>query len=303
MPMLADLGRSSPGKPETTISSAATQSGTRNEEAPEKRVAASNKLRGGFKPWMLAPILMAGVMLFMALSSGPVGTQINITYATCFWGGLLSFFSPVILPLVYAFGANLVGSTAIETVTRKSIWPTLFHSLSFVIGFSIIFTTIGASVGWLSTFLSSHIGLLHNIAGIIIITSGIIMFAFNKISCLNYDKRFHVTIARNPGYIRSFLIGISLALGWTPSIGPVLGALLTYAYMTPDILKIATSLSLYSIGLGVPFILMGLMWGVLTPLWKYVNRYLGIVSLLSGLLLIIIGILMYTDNLSWLIRL
>jgi cytochrome c-type biogenesis protein len=129
------------------------------------------------------------------------------------------------------------------------------------------------------------------------------MIASYKISRLNYEKRFHVTTARNPGYIRSLLIGSILALGWTPSIGAVLGAILTYAYISPDILKIVTLLSCYSIGFGVPFIIMGLMWGALTPLWKYINRYLVIVSLLSGLVLIIIGILMLTANLSWLMQL
>jgi cytochrome c-type biogenesis protein len=77
---------------------------------------------------------------------------------------------------------------------------------------------------------------------------------------------------------------------------------MTYASTTQDILKSVTLFGSYSLGLGVPFILMGLMWGALTPLWKYINRHLGIVSLLSGLLLIIIGILMLTDNLSWLGR-
>lgn len=224
----------------------------------------------------------------------------NISYAICFWAGLLSFFSPCVLPLVPAYIANLAGSTAIETETRKSIWPTLFHSLAFVIGFSIVFITIGASVGWLSTFITLHQGLLQNIAGILIIIFGIIMLASYKIPWLNYEKRFHVNTARKPGYIRSLLIGSTFALGWTPCLGPVLIALMTYASTTQDILKSVTLFGSYSLGLGVPFILMGVMWGALTPLWKYINRYLGIVSLLSGLLLIIIGILMLTDNLSWL---
>ena len=228
-----------------------------------------------------------------------MGQLIEVSYWGAFVGGLLSFFSPCVLPLVPAYIANLAGSTAIETAARKSIWPTLFHSISFVLGFSIIFIIMGASVGWLSEFISLHQGLLQNIAGVLIILFGIFMLASPLIPWLNYEKRFHINTASNPGYIRSFLIGSSFALGWTPCLGPVLVALMTYASTMQNIGKSITLFGFYSAGLGVPFIIMGLFWGALAPLWKRANRYLWLISIISGVLLIIIGILMLTNNLAW----
>jgi cytochrome c-type biogenesis protein len=228
-----------------------------------------------------------------------VNPVIEVSFWGAFVGGLLSFFSPCVLPLVPAYIANLAGSTALETVTRKSIWPTLFHSLAFVIGFSIIFIIMGASVGWLSEFITLHQGLLQNIAGVLIIIFGIIMLAAFKVPWLNYEKRLNINTARNPGYIRSLLIGSSFALGWTPCLGPVLVALMTYASTMQNIGKRVTLFGFYSAGMAIPFILMGLFWGALAPLWRQANRYLWIVSIISGVLLILIGILMLTNNLSW----
>lgn len=224
---------------------------------------------------------------------------IEVSYWGAFIGGLLSFLSPCVLPLVPAYIANLAGSTAIETETRKSIWPTLLHSVAFVLGFSIIFIILGASVGWLSDLITLNQGLLQNIAGVLIIIFGVIMLASSKIPWLNYEKRFHINTAHKPGYIRSLLIGSSFALGWTPCLGPVLVALMTYASTMQNIGESILLFSFYSAGLGIPFILLGLFWGALAPLWKRANRYLWIVSIVSGILLIIIGILMLTNNLYW----
>lgn len=222
----------------------------------------------------------------------------EVSYLVAFSAGLLSFFSPCVLPLVPAYIANLAGITAIETRTRQSYLPTLWHSLFFVLGFSIVFIVLGASVGLLGTKISAQSNLLRIVAGIIIILFGIFLVASYKVPWLNYEKRFHFNTARNPGYLRSILIGAVFALGWTPCVGPILGAILTLAWSSESVGQGALLLVIYSIGMGIPFILIGLAWGAIMPLWKNLNRHLGAISIISGALLIIIGILILSGKLS-----
>jgi len=224
----------------------------------------------------------------------------QIPYIVAFTGGLLSFFSPCVLPLVPAYLANLAGVTAIDPQTRKSYLPALFHSLSFVLGFSLIFIGLGASVGLIGTTITAHSALLRQIAGGLIIAFGIFLIAAFKLPWLNYEKRLKTTVSSNPGYLRSIGIGAAFALGWTPCIGPILGAILTIAWSSQTAAEGALLLTIYSLGLGIPFIILGLVWGAIMPWWKNINRHLGTISIVSGALLIIVGILILTGNLAWL---
>ncbi len=224
----------------------------------------------------------------------------QIPYIVAFTGGLLSFFSPCVLPLVPAYLANLAGVTAIDPQTRKSYLPALFHSLSFVLGFSLIFIGLGASVGLIGTTITAYSSLLRQIAGGLIIAFGVFLIAAFKLPWLNYEKRLNTTVGSNPGYLRSIGIGAAFALGWTPCIGPILGAILTLAWSSQTIGQGALLLTIYSLGLGIPFIILGLVWGAIMPWWKNINRHLGTISIVSGVLLIIVGILILTGNLAWL---
>jgi len=224
----------------------------------------------------------------------------DISYIVAFGAGLLSFVSPCVLPLVPAYLANLAGLTAIDNSTRKSYLPVLLHSLCFVFGFSIIFVGLGASVGLLGTTITAHSTLLRKISGVVIILFGIFLIAAYRFPWLNYEKRLAPSVSSNPGYIRSILIGAAFALGWTPCIGPILGAILAMAWSSQTVGQGALLLGIYSLGLGIPFILIGLVWGAITPLWKGINRHLGTISIISGILLILVGILILTGNLEWL---
>jgi len=177
---------------------------------------------------------------------------------------------------------------------------TILHSISFIVGFSTVFIVIGASVGWLSTLITFNQGILKYIAGTLIIIFGIFMLISSKIPWLNYEKRMQISTTRNPGYLRSIIIGCAFAFGWTPCVGPVLAAILTYASSTQDISKSILLLVSYSLGMGIPFLLIGLTWGIITPFWKNMNKYLWAISLISGILLVTIGILILTNNLTWL---
>lgn len=224
----------------------------------------------------------------------------EISYIVAFTAGLLSFFSPCVLPLVPVYIANLAGTTAIDSKTRTSYLPTLFHSLCFVLGFSLVFIVLGASVGLIGTTITTHSNLLRYIAGGLIIAFGVFLIAAYKVPWLNYEKRLSPAVSSNPGYLRSILVGAAFALGWTPCIGPILGTILALAWSSQTVGEGALLLSVYSLGLGIPFILIGLAWGAIMPLWKGINRHLGTISIISGVLLIVVGILMLTGNLSWL---
>lgn len=224
----------------------------------------------------------------------------EITYAVAFTGGILSFFSPCILPLVPAYIASLAGITSIEAASRRNYLPIILHSLSFVLGFSIVFTCFGASVGLIGTALVAHSVLLRQIAGALIIIFGAVIIAAYRLSWLNFEKNFVSHLRGSPSLLRSLILGAAFALGWTPCVGPVLGAILTLAWSSHTAVQGVYLLATYSLGLGIPFVLLGVAWGALVPLWRGINRYLGPISFASGVLLIIVGILILTGSLEWL---
>ena len=224
----------------------------------------------------------------------------DISYWTAFAAGFLSFISPCVLPLVPAYIANLAGASAIETDNTRKVWPTLLHSVAFVLGFSILFILMGASAGLIGSSITAYSEALRIVAGIVIIIFGIFLIAAKEIPWLNYEKRVHLQGARNPGYIRSLLIGAAFAVGWTPCIGPILGSILFMASYTQEIARGAALLATYSLGMAIPFLLIGLVWSYVVPYWRGITRHLGIISIISGILLIIIGILMLTGQLTWL---
>jgi cytochrome c-type biogenesis protein len=144
--------------------------------------------------------------------------------------------------------------------------------------------------------------LLRIASGVIIILFGIFLIAAYKIPWLNYEKRMHVQGARNPGYIRSLLIGAAFAIGWTPCIGPILGSILFIASYTQETTKGAMLLAVYSLGMGIPFLIIGVAWSYIVPFWKGLTRHLALISIISGILLIIVVVLMLTGQLTWLSR-
>ena len=226
----------------------------------------------------------------------------DVTYWTAFIAGLLSFFSPCVLPLVPAYLANLAGESAIDIGGSRRVWPTLLHSVAFVLGFSILFILMGASAGLIGASIIAYSDILRLVSGMFVIIFGVFLIAAYKIPWLNYEKRLHMKGARNPGYIRSLMIGAAFAVGWTPCIGPILGSILFIASYTGETIKGAALLAVYSMGMGIPFLLIGLAWSYIVPFWSGITRHLGLISILSGILLIIVGILMLTNQLTWLSR-
>ena len=222
----------------------------------------------------------------------------EVSLFVAFGAGLLSFFSPCVLPLVPVYLASVCGPEILDEETKGKRFPIFFHSISFVVGFSIVFVTLGASAS-LAGFAIGSDTLITNIAGGLLIVFGLFLLASLKIPRLNYEKRLSPSLGATSGYLRSLLIGAIFSLAWTPCVGPVLGGILTLALSTETVWQGAFLLAVYSFGLGIPFIAIGAAFDTLRPWLKRLYRYSRWSYLVSGLLLITVGILTLTNTLNW----
>jgi cytochrome c-type biogenesis protein len=224
----------------------------------------------------------------------------DITIVGAFVAGLASSLSPCVLPLVPVYLASLSGPEIFETGTKTSRLPVFLHSLSFVVGFSIVFTFLGASIGLLGFAIGQYLP-LREITGSLLVAFGLFMLAALKVPWLNYEKRFTPSMSRVTGYLRSLITGGLFSFAWIPCTIAPLGVILTFAGASETAFKGAYLLAVYSLGLGVPFLIVGAAFDYIVPLIKRVYRYSGLVYMVSGVLLIAIGILILTNNLEWLI--
>ena len=223
----------------------------------------------------------------------------SISIVAAFSAGLLSFLSPCVLPLVPVYLASLCGPEILEPKAGRSRISVFLHSLSFVGGFTLVFVTLGAIAGLTGFAISPNQALLNKVAGGLLIALGLFMLAAMKIPWLNYERRLTPSLGNTTGYLRSFLIGAVFCLAWTACVGPVLAGILTLALDAATAWQGAFLLAVYSLGLGIPFLIIGAAFDTLTPVLKKIYRYSNLVYIASGILLIVIGILILTNNLSW----
>ena len=223
----------------------------------------------------------------------------QITLGVAFAAGLLSFLSPCVLPLVPVYLASLAGPEIFEPKAGRIRMPIFLHSLSFVIGFSIVFIILGAAAGLVGFAISPHSVVIRQIAGSLLIVFGLFMLAALKVPWLNYEKRLAPSHSIATGYLRSFLTGAIFCLAWTPCVSPILGGILALAWGSETAWHGAYLLAFYSLGLGLPFLAMGIAFDLITPLLKRITRYSSIIYIVSGVLLIAVGILILTNRLVW----
>ena len=213
--------------------------------------------------------------------------------------GLASFLSPCVLPLVPVYLASLAGPEIFDTTAARRRAHIFYHSLIFVVGFTLVFTVMGVGAGLAGFVISSHLALIGKIAGSLLIVFGLLMLAALKIPRLNYEKRLTLPLGTTTGYLRSLLIGAIFSLAWTPCVGPILGGILVLAWSSETAWHGGYLLATYSLGLGLPFLAIGATFDSITPFLKRIYRYSNWIYIISGLLLIIIGILILTNNLTW----
>lgn len=229
----------------------------------------------------------------------------QISLGIAFIAGILSFLSPCVLPLIPGYISFLSGLSLEELQQgderKKIIKKAGLSSIFFVIGFSIIFVSLGASASLIGKFLSAHLKILTKIAGILIVILGLHLLGILKIGWLNIDRRLKIKKFK-PGLLGAFLIGLAFAFSWTPCIGPILAGILALAATQKTIVKGMFLLGIYSLGLGIPFIITGFGVGIFMHFFKDYKRFIRWGEIVAGLLLIAIGLLIFSNNLTTLLR-
>ena len=223
----------------------------------------------------------------------------NVNILTAFVFGIISFISPCVLPIVPGYLSFISGYTFEEMLNSDrgaTLRKVTLNSILFVAGFSVVFVALGASATAVGHFLLQKLNLFSKIAGVIIIIFGLHMVGLFKLKFLNYEKKFHT--GKKMGIFGSFVAGLAFAFGWTPCIGPVLAAILAIAAQQDSIGKGILLLSVYSLGLGIPFLVTSLSLNAFLGFFKRFSRYIRWVEVSGGVLLILVGILIMTNNLT-----
>ena len=223
----------------------------------------------------------------------------DVSLGVAFTAGLISFISPCVLPMVPIYLASLVGKDVFETSSRIR-WQLFFYSLCFVLGLIIVFTLLGAGFGLFGFALNDNPVLLRYISGSLLIVFGLYLILSQWLPFLNYEMRAKSSAGRSTGYVRSFILGIVFTLAWTPCVSPILASILVLAMNSNTATDGAILLAVYSLGMGIPFLIVGAIFGTVGPLLKRIGKYSFIIYLVSGSLLIIMGILVLFNLLSWL---
>ncbi len=228
----------------------------------------------------------------------PVG---EVSWIFAFFAGVVSFISPCVLPLIPGY-ISMVSKLSFEELKGDVEGKTskiFFPSVLFVLGFSVVFVALGVSASFVGGFLARNKLLLFKVSGVIIIIFGLFVMDILKISGLYKERRINLP-RWNLGPIGTFFLGIAFGFGWTPCVGPILASILLYASTSGEATKGAALLFVYSLGLGLPFIITGIALSRALIAFKWVKRHYGLYKGAVGGVLVIIGILMVTNNLYYL---
>lgn len=272
----------------------------------------------------------------------------NISLFAAFLGGVVAFLSPCVLPIIPGYIAYISGVSLSTTENKGIDWKVVLSAVAFVLGFSIIFTLMGAASTTIGSFLQEYKGVISKIAAIVVIILGIhftgilqsekakkILIGITSLGLVFYvydfvsNKEifgngffiFLTTIILNifyftgfykvlyiqktaqlekkpPGVVGAFFVGIAFALGWTPCIGPILGAILLIASQQETVMQGTMLLFAFSLGLGIPFIITAAAINLFFKFFNFIRKYFLIIEIVGGILLIVIGILLMTGQLE-----
>jgi len=225
-----------------------------------------------------------------------------------FAAGIVSFLSPCVLPLVPGYVSYIAGQSMVDSATSRALIvrvQALALSTCFVLGFATIFVILGASATTLGQALISYRYELNLIGGLIVIGFGLFATGLLRLPWLQRDLRFDLAL---PGGrpVAAFLLGVAFAFGWTPCIGPVLGAILTASATSATVAEGVKLLAIYSLGLGIPFLLVAVFTGGLLARLKSIGRVGRILQILAGSIMVVMGVAIITGQLStfsfWLVE-
>lgn len=229
-----------------------------------------------------------------------------ISFPTAALAGLLSFFSPCVLPLVPIYLGYMTGRVAVLTpagegrVARRQM---LTHAGLFVLGLGSLLTVLGATAGALGHLLQPAMPVLTRVGGVILIILGLQMMGVLRLSFLAMDRRLSPQLKRRGAYGTSFLMGLLFAAGWTPCVGPVLASILLLAADAATVSRGAALLAAYAAGLGIPFIVLAGLADVLGPALRRAGAAARVASVVGGALLAALGLLLLADRMDLLLSL
>lgn len=218
----------------------------------------------------------------------------NVTVGLSFLAGLASFLSPCVFSLVPAYVGYLGGRAVGGETNESNRFITFTHGMAFVLGFSMVFITLGVATASLGRLLFDLREILAKVGGIVVIIFGLHMIGVFRIKFLEYDTRIQQVPDRKWGYLSSALMGVFFSAGWAPCVGPVLGAILTLALNGGSVSTGVTLLSAYSAGLAIPFLIaaLGVGWVSLT-LRKY-GKVMHYIEITMGVVLVILGFMLFS---------
>lgn len=234
-------------------------------------------------------------------------TEVN--FAIAFAAGVLGFLSPCIVPLIPGYLSFVSGLSLYEMTPearRAHLWQVLSSTVVFVLGFTTIFTALGASATWLGGVILTNRVLLSRIGGVVIIVLGLGVLGVLKIPALSRERRFN--LARRPGgVLGAFPVGMAFGFAWTPCVGPVLAAILTLAATTQRTADGALLLLVYSLGLGLPFLITAALVSTALNALEWVKRHGRAIETFSGAFLVVMGAALAFDLVfqlnAWILRL
>lgn len=233
------------------------------------------------------------------------GADVSIWIALT--AGILSFFSPCVLPLVPSYLTYITGLSFGQLQEAhpgpKVRLIVIVHSLTFILGFSTVFITLGGIVGLASAGFQEHLraGLVwvERIGGLLIILFGIHLTGLFHFGALLGEKRIHLH-DKPTGYFGTFIVGLAFAAGWTPCIGPILASILMIAATSGQAARGILLLTVYSAGLGIPFLIAGLLFHQFLGFFQHFRRYIRLTEIFTGILLMAVGLLLISGKLGWL---
>jgi len=217
-----------------------------------------------------------------------------LEFLIAFGAGLISFLSPCVLPLIPGYISYISGQSLQNILETKKI--NLFPLILFCLGFSSVFTILGASASLLGQALLQNSEILRILAGIIIIIFSLQLIGFINISYLNFEKRFDAKKSKNIFF--PYIIGLAFGFGWTPCIGPILGSILALASIEETLSRAILLLIFYSLGLAIPFVLSGYLIQRFLLISKNFKKNINMISKSGGVILLVTGILILTNQLQ-----
>lgn len=216
-------------------------------------------------------------------------------YLISFLEGIITFISPCLLPMLPIYISYFANG---ENDKKK----TLKNAVGFVIGFTIVFVSLGAFAGGIGSLLQKYKTIVNMVTGLIVILFGINFMGIIKIGFLNGTKKAHMDI-KNTGFFTSVLFGIIFSIGWTPCVGAFLGSALMMASQKGTMFEGIIMLIMYSAGLGIPFMISALLIDRLKETFNVIKRHYRMINMVSGILLVVVGILMMSGTMGYLLSL